>query len=302
MKNRIRDVSHAVSRTPLLLPAWNAYRYAKQRQAIGISFAEFGRNIGWRLLRNRKLTGMDYLLNPVHITRYFEFAFALSCLPTTPQKCLDVSSPRLFSLYVAQKYPDASITVINPDKRDILATGKVVNSLNYGNIHTDPTDIQALGTAKGQFDTIWSISVVEHINGKYDDSDAMQMIYDALAPGGRVIITIPVDRQYWIEYRSRPSYGLQAEEVNNRYFYQRFYDQHHIEERLLKLIGRTPLQMRWFGEKEPGHFRHYIEQSTRDGHRVRVEDPRIITDHYTEYRTFSEMPGIGVCGLVVDKP
>jgi len=39
----------------------------------------------------------------------------------------------------------------------------------------------------------------------------------------------------------------------------------------------------------------------RDGLAGTVEDAREIVDHYREFRNWEEMPGMGVCGLMIEK-
>jgi hypothetical protein len=115
-----------------------------------------------------------------------------------------------------------------------------------------------------------------------------------------LIITVPVDRQYWIEYRDQDYYGTQREE-QGRYFFQRFYDFQAIQERLLAPIGQQSTQIRWFGEIEEGHFHEYIQRWLKDGIDSIVDDPREMVDHYQEFERWQDMPGAGVCGIVVDK-
>src|SRR5262245_9393344 len=77
--------------------ARSAAAYATQRGAPGLEFNCFGRRLGWQLLRRGERAALEYLLTPVSIIRYFEFPFVWNCLPEHPRRCLDLSSPRLFS-------------------------------------------------------------------------------------------------------------------------------------------------------------------------------------------------------------
>src|ERR1035438_10175735 len=106
-----------------------AARYAAARNTVGMEFDAFGRKLGWRLLSRgglpmaREATWL--LINPVSITRYFEFPFVFQCLPDRPGAWLDVSSPRLLGLYVADKKLATSLEMINPDMRDIFQTREI---------------------------------------------------------------------------------------------------------------------------------------------------------------------------------
>lgn len=288
----------------LYIRAWSAARYAGKRDLIGMEFNRFGRSVACRLLRKASLPGVGgYLLNPVSSTRYFEFPFALSCLSNKPEKCLDVSSPRLFSLYVAEKLPLQSILMINPDIRDLCHTINIVRRLGVNAIQFKNRGVESLASQCEMYDCIWSISVIEHIEGEYNDTKAIRLMYNALKKGGRLILTFPVDRHFWDEYRDIDPYGTQSKCRNKAgFFFQHFYDKAAIWERLLTPIDREPSAIRWFGETSPGIFAEYIERWTREGYECTVIDPQHIVDHYREFESWEEMPGMGVCGLMIEKP
>src|SRR5215208_1403133 len=81
-----------------------ALRYGRRHGLPATELARFGRALGWKLLlRGAAREGGELVLMPVDSTRYFEFAFALECLPPGARNCLDVASPRLLSLYLARE-------------------------------------------------------------------------------------------------------------------------------------------------------------------------------------------------------
>ena len=279
-----------------------AMRYATQEHVPGLEFASFGRRLGWRLIGRMPRLGARYLLTPVDILRYFEFGFAADCLPASPGACLDVSSPRLFSFYVAAKKPSAHITMLNPDADDLAATRTAAKELDLTNIEARPGGTEALSTCSGAYDAVWSLSVVEHIAGAYDDRDAVRWMFGALKPGGLLILTVPVDRSFWIEYRDVDHYGTQAPVENGRYFFQRFYDAQALRSRLIESIGQEPAMTRWFGEKTPGRFHAYIARWLREGLAATVDGPREMADHYQPFESWEAMSGVGVVGLLFQKP
>lgn len=307
------------------LATWRAYRrgkaalrYAERRRAPGAAFGRFGRRVGWRLLLRGSRKGLGYLLTPVNIVRYFEFPFAWSHLPRppgrarwrarrevrrlpAPGKWLDVGSPRLFSLYVASRRPSVSVTMMNPSASDISATERIVAALGFGNIVTERAGADAVAGREARYDCIWAISVVEHISGEYDDTDAVRGMYDSLREGGRLILTVPVARSFAEEFRDRDRYGLGQPREDGLYFFQRTYDMEAVRNRLIAPTGERPAVVRWFGEKSPGRYAAYVRRWTREGHACTVEDPREIADHYREFPSWEEMPGMGVCGIVIEK-
>lgn len=293
-------------RNPLQL--WQLYhrsraalQYARSQGIPGLEFADYGRSIGKQLLLKRSRNGFGYLITPVSITRYFEFSFTLNCLPQQPGRCLDISSPRLFSLYVADKVPLQSLKIINPDLTDLTQTRKIAVDLGLKRISTEHAAVDILAEKRESYDCTWSISVIEHIAGGYDDTFAVKLMYDALAPGGRLILTMPVDRKHWDEFRETNYYQAHDVKSGRMFFFQRFYTYESIRQRILAPLDKDPVRIQWFGERVSGRFHEYVQRWMRDGQRCTVEDPREIADYYQEYASWAEMPGVGVCGLMIEK-
>jgi SAM-dependent methyltransferase len=283
----------------------SAAQYAASRNAPGMAFDAFGRSLGRKLLLKGRRAGMEYLLTPIATVRYWEYPFTLSCLPPGGGKFLDVSSPRLFSLYVASTKPSADVLMMNPDAADAARTQSIARAIGLTNFRVTGDDASRLETMRGEFDCAWSISVIEHIDGPYDDRAAVKYLYDALKPGGRLILTVPVDRKFENEYRDRDYYGTQSDggkKQSEKYFFQRIYDKEAIQHRLLDPIGRNADVLRWFGETTPGKFRDHERRWIAQGMEVPVNDAREIADHYREFERWEDMPGFGVCGVMVKKP
>jgi SAM-dependent methyltransferase len=269
--------------------------------APGLRFGAFGRLVGARALLVGERAGLDLLLTPVNIVRYWEFPFARRHLPPRTGSCLDVASPRLFSYYVASYRGPSSIRVINPDVADADLTANLAAVLRLGCIDVEAVPVQALASEGGRYDAIWSISVVEHIPGD-GDTAAMRVMYGALAPGGRLIVTVPVDRRPWDEFRDADPYGLGSSRGPQGYFFQRWYDEAAIHTRLIDPIEPPSVALEWFGERVPGRFADYEREWQRFGHRRTVDDPHEIGAWYRPFARWAEMPGQGVCGIAIGKP
>ena len=287
--------------------ASRAVAYAERRGAPGTQFARFGRRIGVSLLRTAPTVGIAYLLTPVNITRYFEFDFVHRNLLPRGTTLLDVSSPRLFALYVAKQRPSASIEMLNPDSSDAETTRLIVDRLGYQNVAVSAAAVSELSGHEATYDCIWSISVVEHIStdGGEDDGDtqAMRLMYGALRPGGRLIVTVPVDRRFWKEFRDRDYYGVDGlASASGRYFFQRLYDEASLRFRLVEPLGAAPTTLAWFGERIAGTFYAYQDRWISHGPAETIDDARRIADDYVDYGSWADMPGFGICGLVIDKP
>lgn len=289
-----------------LVGAWRARRAYARARCRGLpknDFYRLGRFLGWKLLSARRAIARQLLWSPVSITRYFEFDFAWRALTQdgfVPSSCLDVSSPFLFSIQVAHCWPEARVKMLNPDARDLQRTRQIRDLLHWDGIELVEAGSDFLdGESAGAYDAAWSISVVEHIAGEQgDDRDAVRRMWNVVRPGGRLIVTVPTDRQAWDEYRETDVYGLQPKSgANASYFFQRFYDEAAIHGRLIQTIGQKPARMEWFGEKMPGHFHAYIARWRREGAPATLNDPLDIAMNYQLYPSFSDMPGAGVCGL-----
>lgn len=290
-----------ISLAALLVESRLAHRYAVRRAAPGLDFAEFGRKLGWKLLGGLHLDGLSYLVTPVNSVRYFEFPFAWNRLPRRVENCLDLSSPRLFSLYAAARYPDAKVRMLNPDDNDITVTRKAVAALRLANVETTMAGIEAVSGSLERYDCIWSLSVIEHINGSIDDSQAVKILYDALLPGGWLIVTVPVGRSFRDERRRENTYGTQRADEAGSYFFQRVYDLDGIRSRLLDPIGAPEADLEWFGEATAGRFASYEQRWREQGLSATASDAREICDGYRRYDSWHEMPGDGVCGIAVQR-
>ena len=273
---------------------------SRRHPVPGRAFEAFGRAVGWKATSRGAGFGPGLLLTPVNITRYWEFPFVWRHLPKPPGSCLDVGSPRLFALFVADRFPSSPITIVNPDRRDAKTTEDAARVLEALGIRVDVQPIEALDPVV-RFHTIWSISVVEHIPND-GDVRAMAVMYHALQPGGRLLVTVPVDQVAWLEHRPTDTYGLGLPPGPEGYFFQRWYDEASLRDRLLEPIGAGSAVLEWFGERTPGRFAGYVERWLRIGARATLADGLEIGRHYREYTTSADMPGQGVCGIAITKP
>jgi len=191
----------------------------------------------------------------------------------------------------------------NPDAKDLAETKIALKSLQLRNIQLVHGTIDMLARQSETFACIWSISVIEHISGRYEDSDAIAWMYQALKPGGRLILTVPVDRVFRDEYRAVYPYNLrQTPDVSGRFFFQHLYDITAIRKRLLEPQGIMPTVTRWFGETVPGRLSSFLARWQREGIACSIDSPSEIVRYYREYDTYEKMPGMGICGIMIEKP
>ena len=298
MSSRLLALMRLFRAYPRVLRSQN---YAQRKGLPGLEFARFSQKMGWQLVLSGNGAGVPLLLRPVVDPRFFEFTFASRYAPRSSSRVLDVSSPFLFSLHYAWHNPGSAIVMINPDKTDAEHVRSLGQSLKLKNLTVDIAKVAAIPDHYGRFDCIWSLSVIEHISGDCDDRQAVRYMFDALRPRGRLILTFPVDRKYWIEYRESDPYGTQQSVGAGRFFYQRWYNRAAIEERIVSAIGQRPAAFAWFGERVPGTFQSFEAERLKGKSEWLWDASRRMADHFQEYNNYDDLPGVGICGLMFEK-
>ena len=240
--------------------------------------------------------------NPVSIVRYFEFAFGLeSANWNLMSKCLDVSSPRLFYLYLLHTYDHITFDVLNPDLQDLQETAEYLKVLKLTDrVTLTNCDIMSISTERNDYDLISSISVLEHIPDSQDKL-ALGKLWELLRPGGRLIITVPCANVYSEEWRETDVYGQGNPEKEGKFFFQRFYDMPAIKERIIDELDVEPIIIKVFGEKKEGAYAEYEKRWIAAGLWETIKDPYYIARDYQLYSQITDLKGIGICGLVFEK-
>lgn len=287
--------------------------YARLKKLPGIEYADFGRKLATRQLLDQKKLSSNFIaayLNPVSSVRYFEFDFIGSILLSTNRqilenaKALDISSPRLFPFWVAEKL-DCHVTMINPDSSDIKESKnikKYIRNLNKLHIY-GAADATNLPFEDDTFDFVTSISVIEHINGD-GDSLMLDELVRVIRDGGRIFITFPVKHIFEYEYRDTKYYDTQEiNPENKKYFFQRFYDKDAIENRLLSRDGILEQTRRYYVETPPNWFNKYEDEWIRSGLKYTVSDPKLMAEHFKDAGNTHPRDRMGICcmTLIVNK-
>lgn len=256
--------------------------------------------IGLQLLYSRKAP-ISYsniyrlIFWPMDSVRYFEFDFMWRTLSTRSfRSYLDVSSPRLFPILVASKKRDLIATLINPDLGDLTYTLKLVKSAGLASrCRLYDCLISSAPFNCASFDIITSISVVEHIP---EDTHAVQKMWDLLKPGGRLLLTVPCAAHASEEYLDRNEYGLLDPNEDGFFFFQRYYDQQLLEERIFRITGQ-PCRYAVYGEMSPGLYRKNMESRISDPNYPAWREPYMMGKEYGYFKDVNDLPGIGVVGM-----
>ena len=232
------------------------------------------------------------LISPCDMWRYIEFPFVLSHIETRKDKLLnilDVGSPKFLSLYIAQKY-----------NCNIIATDIVANVIEEVNWYKKAASRENL---KGQiedgtnlsfedktFSLIYSVSCVEHI-GNDGDIRAIKEMARCLAPGGKLIITVPFVvefREFWTD---KDLMGCQIHSPEGKAFFSRYYDRSSLWSRLIQPSRLKLLEIRAWQETIPGWYKNkYLARTEKAyvGRFVKVLD---------YYFSKTKIQPIDPCGL-----
>ncbi|HVS52980.1 MAG TPA: class I SAM-dependent methyltransferase [Opitutaceae bacterium] len=296
-------------RDQLAIP-WHFVRALRARRAAlrlglpGAEFDAFGRRLGARLALRGGRDGWRLLLQPVDFLRYYEFAFVAEALRGGSGDALDVSSPSLFSLWLAATRPEWRVRISNPDARDSAATAATIRRLGLRGVEVVRRDAQAVAAEGARYDAIWSISVFEHIAGDEADGRALQALARCLRPGGRLCLTVMTAPSYTDEFVDEDTYRLGLARTEKGYFFQRYYDEAALRSRLLAFVPELAVaRLAWFGEIAAGGYAAFVERARRGyNYAWAVEEPWIAAKHYRWFECFSDMPGVGVACVELRRP
>jgi SAM-dependent methyltransferase len=215
--------------------------------------AQFNRRLGISAIQQGRIRlGFKQWIRPIWYSRCIEIPVALNSLAISAgQKILDVGSPKMASLYVAAvKNCTVYATDVLPDfirdwnySRAILCDPDL--DLRY---IAEAQDARKLPYEDAAFDSIFSISVLEHIP---DDGDrvAMGELSRVLKPGGKLAITVPIAERSSQTFVKHDVYERKRKARDEKIFFERKYDLPGIQERLIEPSSLGLCQLRLFGER-----------------------------------------------------
>ena len=175
---------------------------------------------------------------PVRSTRHFREWFRIPMnyarmmeLPLTilfmnadrKDRILDVSSPKLLSLFLAR---EGHTGVVAADLEDYFVADFEAYQRHAGvQLQTSVFDAgREIPFADGHFDKIFSVSVLEHI--PHDgDIRALREMLRVLKPGGTLVITLPAFAHYVEEWAVDAHYWKSIQNEKGETFFQRRYDE-----------------------------------------------------------------------------
>ena len=162
-------------------------------------------------------------------------------------KILDVGSPKIFGLYLAYSmavHVDLTdISRLNLDEYQLLWENIQKNAKGMASFRLQ--DARALSYESEQFDVVYSMSVVEHVEGEEGDVRAIREMIRVLKPGGLLILSVPFGNRYVEQWRRGFMGAAQELGDDELYFFQRIYDRPSIEKRIKDSINDMRICEQW---------------------------------------------------------
>jgi SAM-dependent methyltransferase len=192
------------------------------------------------------------LLQPVNsYTRFPEYWFMgseaeqyLRQFPSSRRpKVLDVGSPKLFGLYLAFHF-DIEIYLTDIDAPSITEAEVLWGAIRdraKGKAYFSIEDARSLKYPEENFDMVYAMSVIEHVDGQAGDAEAMREMVRVLKPGGLLLVTVPFGHEYAEQERVGLQGAARQTSSQERFFFQRIYTPAAAEERIVGVVPGATL-------------------------------------------------------------
>ncbi len=216
----------------------------------------FGISVGVRTLFAGKLrTGLKAILNPLRsgYSRYVEFPYVLTELGSLEQKrVLDIGSPKMLALFCAARFKLKELISIDLRKNELTEYQEYQKACSNRLLTIETGDGRKLPYADESFDSIYSVSVIEHIDHD-GDSRCVKEVSRLLKKGGRCVLSFPYAPQEEKVYHRSEVY--EKEFTGKPNFFCRLYNNDAITERLLKPSGLSVVKQEYYVQKRFLSFR-----------------------------------------------
>ena len=169
-----------------------------------------------------------------------------------PARMLDMGSPQVLSGCLSRMYPDSELIYMNKFMDEIEESRVFKRTLKLNRLsHLQADARNPSAFPKESFDWIVSCSVLEHIediDGACGDAAAVANVWSWLKPGGCFAFSVPFSTSAFDEYTDTPSYGGTSSAAG-RCFFQRFYDENTLRERILASSRFQVVETAYIGER-----------------------------------------------------
>ncbi|HWH58327.1 MAG TPA: class I SAM-dependent methyltransferase [Terriglobales bacterium] len=158
---------------------------------------------------------------------------------------LDVGSPKLLGLQLASaadvNLTLTDITELNIDQYRTL--WDAIKSQARGQVQFELQDARRLTLPAERFDVVYSMSVIEHVQGNQGDSEAMREMIRVLKPGGLLLISVPFGPVFQEQSIIGFADAARPTHDTREYFFQRIYDCQAFERRILAEAALESVEM-----------------------------------------------------------
>jgi SAM-dependent methyltransferase len=216
----------------------------------------YGVGIGIQALTHAHITkeAVKNVVVPTSYWRTLEYRLTYEALqPNAADRILDIGSPKLLSLYIAQ-HTGAAVFATDLDGYFIpdYTYFRDLRGIPEERYRLLEADGRSLPFGDGEFTKVYSISVLEHIPGM-GDSECVREIARVLKPGGVLVATVPFGPKGRVELRDAGRFywsGSMGKSKNDgKVFFQRRYCDSDIRKRIVQPSGLAVRSIGYFGEK-----------------------------------------------------
>ena len=217
--------------------SWRRLAFRLYRFAIGLALRS--------LLAGKFTLGAKLLIASVGYWRFWPNGIILHRLGPQHRDVLDVSSPKILSLFLSQDDFRSVVATDLDDPSLFTRWVRYAELMARQNYRVEFQDAQSLHYPDASFDFVYSISVIEHIPGN-GDTEALRQFARVLRPGGIAVIEVPYRRQ---REEIVMHYDSKGAALASPRFYERHYDRALLDERLkipeLEVTAQWILGERW---------------------------------------------------------
>ncbi|HTC66425.1 MAG TPA: class I SAM-dependent methyltransferase [Candidatus Acidoferrum sp.] len=162
-------------------------------------------------------------------------------------RVLDVGSPKCFGLYLAASMrAELDLTDISPlNLNEYRMMWEAIRGGAKGTAHFGIQDARSLQYDANEFDVVYSMSVVEHIEGLSGDIEGVKEMVRVLKPGGLLVLSIPYGNTHAEQWRKGFVRAVEKTADENLYFFQRIYNRSSVEARILETLKGFRIRHQW---------------------------------------------------------
>jgi SAM-dependent methyltransferase len=222
-------------------------RYYRFGLALGI--ANISRN-GFRL-GGKKTLGK--ILQPINsYTRFPEYYYIGRRIDQYVRqfgsekrlKILDVGSPKCLGLYLAHRLNvEVHLTdIYEPAVEESRILWNAIRDRARGKAVFSVQDGRASSYSGEYFDLVYSMSVIEHVEGTSGDTQGVREMVRVLKPGGCLLVTVPLGLKYIEQDRVGVKGAAEGTASQDHYFFQRIYAPEDIASRIFSAALPIELQ------------------------------------------------------------